>query len=911
MKKLITLIILLFSLNNAKAQNLVPNGNFELYTSCPTGASQIALSTGWRQYHSGTSDYFNACNTATVSAPANFLGYQAPLNGNAYAGFFAVAYPLQREYIACPITPMVIGMLYKVSMYVSLANNSTLTTADVGAWFYDNGPSTTVLGMPSLGVYPQALFPRVTDTLNWVRVSAVFVADSAYDNMVIGGFGDVITGTDMYTGFGSYGGAYYYVDSITVQTTSGINNLYTGANICVGDTFQVPYSLYRTYGTGNVFSVQLSSSSGSFASGTTIIGTSANASGTITCVVPPAVSNGTGYRLRILSSYIADTSEISTNNITIGRYPAKPIANPDSIKCSGERINLSATTSTTGVSYSWTGPASFTSSLQNPIVNNLTTSMAGNYIVTASLLGCGSKDTAYVTVNQSPNAITASTVSPVCQNDTIKLYSTHSSSGVIWHWSGPAGFVSATKDTLIANALPAQTGYYVVSATGSNNCKTKDSVYILVNPYPANFNATANTPVCVGGILNFTGNTSSTGVSFSWSGPGGYTSLLQSPSISNVQTSAAGIYIVTGTINGCSVKDTVVVAVNSLPNKPTPSANTPVCVGQDLQLGASTIAGATYNWTSTTGFSSNAQNPVRSSATTTYAGKYYVTATVNGCTSPADSITVTVNPAPNISMYPSPKDSICVGQTVTFVSSTSNAGTSYTRSWFRNNNAIGGASNANYSTAAAANSDEYYTTITVSGVCATPFTDTSNKIVMKVLPWLVPSVSITANPNTTVLSGTMINFTATPTNGGTKPGYQWTRNGSNITGALSNVWGASTLSNNDQICVDMTSSYLCPNPKTAKSNCIKVSIESTGIVGLWTGIEPSIYPNPTNEKLTIEGVDKGTKIQLTDLLGRVVVKAISTETKTELNIGHLAAGSYMLTLSKENGDSMTLKVLKE
>ena len=198
-----------------------------------------------------------------------------------------------------------------------------------------------------------------------------------------------------------------------------------------------------------------------------------------------------------------------------------------------------------------------------------------------------------------------------------------------------------------------------------------------------------------------TGNTSTSGVSFSWTGPNSFSSTLQNPNFSSATTTRTGNYILAATLNGCTVLDTVYAAVNSIPLTPTPSANTPVCVGQDLQLGASAIAGATYAWTSTTGFTSTIQNPVRTAATTSYAGKYYVTATANGCTSARDSIMVTVNPAPVINVYPSPKDSICVGQTVTFVSSNSNAGSSYVRSWFKNSSVIGGAANANYSTTTA------------------------------------------------------------------------------------------------------------------------------------------------------------------------------------------------------------------
>jgi hypothetical protein len=182
---------------------------------------------------------------------------------------------------------------------------------------------------------------------------------------------------------------------------------------------------------------------------------------------------------------------------------------------------------------------------------------------------------------------------------------------------------------------------------------------------------------------------------------------------------------------------------------------------------------------------------------------------------------------------------------------------------------------------------------------------------MKVLPWLTPSVSITANPNTTVISGTKINFTALAVNGGAKPAYQWTRNGTNITGALSNIWGASTLSNNDLICVDMTSDYMCPSPKSAKSNCIKVSIESTGVAHNWTDKEPKIYPNPTKEILVIEGLEKETKIQLNDVIGRVLYDQICNTTNTQINTANLVPGNYVLLLKTKDGNSMVVKIVKE
>jgi len=600
-----------------------------------------------------------------------------------------------------------------------------------------------------------------------------------------------------------------------------------------------------------------------------------------------------------------------TVTVLVKPLPANRIINANTPVCTNETLLLNAGSSSSGTSYTWTGPLSFVSTNATAGINNPSTAQSGKYFVHYILNGCITKDSINVVVNPSPTTIIASANTTLCQNDTLRLNSTNSSTGVTWSWSGPAGYSSTSKDTFLANAQTIASGDYIVTAANSYNCKAKDTVTVLVKPLPANLNATTNAPICAGNTLTLNTTTTTSGVTFSWVGPASYTSTLQSPSIINAQPAATGSYIVTATLNGCSAKDTVVAIVNPLPPAPTPSANTPVCVGQDLMLNASTVPGATYQWTSTTGFSATTQNPVIAGATTFMAGKYYVRSMLNNCYSPYDSVTITVNPAPTINMYPSPKDSICQGANINFISNNSNAGTTYTRTWFKNNNVIGGAANANYNTSAVVDKDEFYVTITAYGVCATPYTDTSNKIIVHVLPWLAPAVSITANPNTTVPSGTMINFTATPINGGAKPAYQWTRNGANVVGALSNIWGASTLSNNDQICVDMTSNYLCPNPKSAKSNCIKVSIESTGIAHTWTGQEPKIYPNPVKDLLIIESIEKGTIIQLKDVIGRTMIDLTSSAETTTLNTSNLVPGTYTLLLYTQNGNSMVVKIVKE
>ncbi|MBL7682393.1 MAG: T9SS type A sorting domain-containing protein, partial [Flavipsychrobacter sp.] len=97
----------------------------------------------------------------------------------------------------------------------------------------------------------------------------------------------------------------------------------------------------------------------------------------------------------------------------------------------------------------------------------------------------------------------------------------------------------------------------------------------------------------------------------------------------------------------------------------------------------------------------------------------------------------------------------------------------------------------------------------------------------------------------------------------------------------------------------------------AKSNCIKVSIETTGIKGIWKHTTPDIYPNPAKDKLIIEGISKGTRIQLIDVLGRTVINQTATQETEVLNTNNLIPGNYILQLNTEQGERMRVKITKE
>lgn len=168
---------------------------------------------------------------------------------------------------------------------------------------------------------------------------------------------------------------------------------------------------------------------------------------------------------------------------------------------------------------------------------------------------------------------------------------------------------------------------------------------------------------------------------------------------------------------------------------------------------------------------------------------------------------------------------ICAGQSVTFTATPVNGGSAPTYQWRKNGNVVG-TNSPTYTDNALTNGNTITCTMTsnLSGVTGSPAT--SNTITMTVNSSVTPSVSISANPGTTICSGQTITFTGTPTNGGTTPSYQWRRNGNN-TGTNSPTFATSALNNGDVISVIMTSNSPCASPTTAISNTLTITVNAT------------------------------------------------------------------------------------
>jgi subtilisin-like proprotein convertase family protein len=239
------------------------------------------------------------------------------------------------------------------------------------------------------------------------------------------------------------------------------------------------------------------------------------------------------------------------------------------------------------VTYSWTGSNGFTSTLANPVVAPTANT---TYTLTVADNSCSSSSAVSAAVLPQP-LISTSTLTPYCEGDNIQFNTNGSAFGSaasLLLEINSAVLLDETSWQILnsSNVVIASGGNY---SSGSNN--------ITINPLPsdypitfyietegdfndniANFELTCsvgNTVLISGtldGGLNYTTppysclNPSPT-VSYSWTGPNGFTSTQEDPSISSTTIVNSGNYVVRITDgNGCTNQYTSNVVVNANPS---------------------------------------------------------------------------------------------------------------------------------------------------------------------------------------------------------------------------------------------------------------------------------------------------------------------------------------------------------
>lgn len=400
-----------------------------------------------------------------------------------------------------------------------------------------------------------------------------------------------------------------------------INSINSSITICEGDTAQMSVS-------GGVSYVW-----------TPAVGLSDNT------IYNPLVFTDTTRTYQVIVTGLGGCVDSANVNVFVNPKPIVNASSNVSTICEGNPINLFAVPSGAS-SYSWSGPASFTSTLQNPVIASPTVANSGVYtVIVYNSANCFDSDTVHITVNPGPTAFANANSLNLCEGDTLDLTSLPNGLSS-YTWVGPNGFQNLNQNTSINGVTGANQGVYTVTVS-NGLCSSSASLTINVSSTPVVTASANNVNLCEGSLLNLFA--SSGAASYSWTGPNLFNSPQQNPQLTNVTTLNSGTYTVTAyNPLGCFATDditiTVVPGINAVI-----SGNSPVCEGESIQLNGLPNAMSSYSWSGPNGFNSNTQNATIATAQLTNAGTYTLTVN-NGTCNSVTTYQVVVKPAPNVTV---------------------------------------------------------------------------------------------------------------------------------------------------------------------------------------------------------------------------------------------------------------------
>lgn len=222
-----------------------------------------------------------------------------------------------------------------------------------------------------------------------------------------------------------------------------------------------------------------------------------------------------------------------------------------------------------------------------------------------------------------------------------------------WEAGAPNVILSTASQLLFPGFNPStDQGTYFVSIVNPINATCIDQVQsYVVNANQALPNAGTNA------AMSYCGNPATIDLFSLLAGPfdlnGTWTALSSGGSlVANIWDPTAvppGIYQFKYTVTGfCNTSDEAVVTITLQPavQAPTASVAPVVCEGAPLELFATAVPNATYEWTGPNGFTSAQQNPVISPVSAANNGLYSVQAIFNGCPSVPSAVEVQVVPLP-------------------------------------------------------------------------------------------------------------------------------------------------------------------------------------------------------------------------------------------------------------------------
>ncbi len=231
------------------SQNLVLNPSFEEFKDCPWQIGRFNKNvTHWSTPNLSSTDFFSACSKAVGSK--NYNGNQEPKTGNSFAGVYMFSPDNYREYVQGELSQtLVVGKQYKITFYISLAENSTHSLNNISLLFTNEQLGFKPVTTNTSSVFTQSdynynpfkhidennikpsdytkkPFERLdfkneyyySNPEKWTEITVVYTAKGYENFFTIGNF-DSNSKTEKQQRFGKqkHEFSYYYIDDVTVE----------------------------------------------------------------------------------------------------------------------------------------------------------------------------------------------------------------------------------------------------------------------------------------------------------------------------------------------------------------------------------------------------------------------------------------------------------------------------------------------------------------------------------------------------------------------------------------------------------------------------------------------------------------------------------------------------------------------
>ncbi|MDO7876857.1 CARDB domain-containing protein [Hymenobacter sp. ASUV-10] len=355
-------------------------------------------------------------------------------------------------------------------------------------------------------------------------------------------------GVNRYTCLVTLGGCSFssFVDVTVQAATAPLLSLTAFAGpLCPATAFAMTFNVAGVgFAAGNTITAQLSDASGSFASPMAIgtVAFSGLGNGTISGTLPAATAGTSGYRIRLVGSNPAATSNTNGSDLTVTAPPAVTLAALAPV-C----INSAAFTLTGG------SPAGGTYRVDGTVAGSFNPAAAGvgTYTITYTYTAgtsCSATATRTLEVRALPT-VTLAAQAPRCYQAAAFTLTGGSPAGGTY--SGPG--VSSGQ----FNATTAGVGTHTITYTYADGagCSSTATQPLPVLPLPT-FSASA-TSTCTGQPVTLTVSNAGPGASYLWS-PGGETTA----SISPAPTVATTYSVVVTNAAGCTYPFSQAVSIN-------------------------------------------------------------------------------------------------------------------------------------------------------------------------------------------------------------------------------------------------------------------------------------------------------------------------------------------------------------